>query len=111
MFTFVPNKQFGQLITISPHLLTMLKTTNAEFQSIQLWFTDQNNRPLEIEGKYYTNNWVDIIKMRYSTEPKYRKYVKGYGFLSFATKFGDKYGERLMDTATKIRNRCCKNCF
>ena len=41
LFTFVPNKQFGQLITISPHLLTMLKTTNAEFQSIQLWFTDR----------------------------------------------------------------------
>ena len=49
LFTFVPNKQFGQLITISPHSLTMLKTTNTEFQSIQLWFTDQNNRPLEIE--------------------------------------------------------------
>ena len=48
-FTFVPNKLFDQLITISRHLLTMLKTTNAEFQSIQLWFTDQNNRPLEIE--------------------------------------------------------------
>ena len=48
LFVFVPNKQFGQLITTSPHLLTMLKTTNAEFQSIQLWFTDQNNRPLEI---------------------------------------------------------------
>ena len=31
LFTFVPNKQFGQLITIAPHLLTMLKTTNAEF--------------------------------------------------------------------------------
>ena len=29
LFTFVPNKQFGQLITISPHLLIMLKTTNA----------------------------------------------------------------------------------
>ena len=27
----------------------MLKITNAEFQSIQLWSTDQNNRPLEIE--------------------------------------------------------------
>ena len=27
----------------------MLKTTNAEVQSIQLWFTDKNNRPLEIE--------------------------------------------------------------
>ena len=49
LFTFVPNKQFGQLITISPHSLTMLKTTNTEFQSIQVWFTDQNNRPLEIE--------------------------------------------------------------
>ena len=49
MFSFVPNKHFGQLIIISPRLLTMLKTTNAEFQSIQVWFTDQNNRPLEIE--------------------------------------------------------------
>ena len=48
LFVFVPNKQFGQLITTSSHLLTMLKTTNAEFQFIQVWFTDQNNRPLEI---------------------------------------------------------------
>ena len=39
--------------------------------------------------------------MRYSTEPKYRKYVKGYGFLSFARKFGAKYGKKLMDTTTK----------
>ena len=39
--------------------------------------------------------------MRYSPEPKYRKYVKGYGFLSFAKKFGDKYGKILMDAATK----------
>ena len=39
--------------------------------------------------------------MRYSTEPKFRKCVKGYGFLSFARKFGDKYGKKLMDTATK----------
>ena len=49
LFTFVPTKQFGQLITISPHLLTMLKTTNTKFQSIQVWFTDQNNRPRVIE--------------------------------------------------------------
>ena len=27
----------------------MLKTTNAEFQSVELWFTDQNNIPFEIE--------------------------------------------------------------
>ena len=49
LFTFVPNKQFGQLVTISVHSLTMLKTTNTEFQSIEVWFTDQSNRPLEIE--------------------------------------------------------------
>ena len=40
--------------------------------------------------------------MRYSLEPTYRKYVKGYGFLSFARNFGDKYGKKLMDTAKKV---------
>ena len=49
LFTFVPNKQFGQLITITPHSPTMLKTINAEFLFIEIWFTDQNNRSLEIE--------------------------------------------------------------
>ena len=39
--------------------------------------------------------------MRYSIEPKFRKYVKGYGFLSFAKSFGNKYGKKLIDTATK----------
>ena len=37
--------------------------------------------------------------MRHSLEPEYRKYVKGYGFLSFARNFGDRYGKKLMDTA------------
>ena len=32
--------------------------------------------------------------MRYSLEPKYRKYVQRYSFLSFARKFGDKYGKK-----------------
>ena len=49
LFTFASNNQLAQLVTISTHLLTMLKTTNAKFQSIQVWFTDQNDRPLEIE--------------------------------------------------------------
>ena len=49
LFTFVPNKQFGQLITITPHSPAILKTTNAEFSFIEIWFTYQNNRPLEIE--------------------------------------------------------------
>ena len=49
LFTFVSNKTFGQLITITPHSPTMLKITNAEFSFIKIWFTDQYNRPLEIE--------------------------------------------------------------
>ena len=39
--------------------------------------------------------------MRYSAEPRFIKYVKGYGFLSFSKKFRDEYGKKLMDTAAK----------
>ena len=49
LLTFVPDKLFGQLITITPHSPTMLKTVNAKFSFIEIWLTDQNNRPLEKE--------------------------------------------------------------
>ena len=49
LFTFVPSKQFGQLISVAPHSLTMLSTANKEFPFIEVWFTDQNSQPLEIE--------------------------------------------------------------
>ena len=49
LFNFVPNKQFEQLINISSNSLTMLGTTNTEFSFIEVWFTDQNSEPLEIE--------------------------------------------------------------
>ena len=39
--------------------------------------------------------------MRYSAEPRFRKYIKGYGFLSFARKSGDKCGKKIMDTVKK----------
>ena len=48
--------------------------------------------------------------MRHSLEPEYRKYIKGYGFSSFARNFGNKYGksmissknvQKLIDGATK----------
>ena len=43
--------------------------------------------------------------MRYSVQPRERRYVKGYGFLSFAKNIGknvsNKYGQKLVDTATK----------
>ena len=50
--------------------------------------------------------------MRYSIEPRERRHVKGYGFLSIARNFGthaakvakntsDKYSQKLVDTAKK----------
>ena len=47
--------------------------------------------------------------MRYSTEPRFRKYFGGYGFLSFARNFGNKYGKKLMDIATKTGTDAAKN--
>ena len=49
LFTFVPTKQYGQLINISLKSLFFLKTMNTEFSEIEVWFTDQNNNALEIE--------------------------------------------------------------
>ena len=49
LLTFVPNKQYGRLISISPNSLIFLKTMNTEFSEIEIWCTDQNNNSLEIE--------------------------------------------------------------
>ena len=49
LFTLVHDKQFGQLMIIKPHSPTVLKTTNAKFSFIKVWFTDQDNKPLDIE--------------------------------------------------------------
>ena len=49
LFSFVPNKQFGELIIISPHSLTMVNTVNTEFSFVEVWFTDQTSKALEIE--------------------------------------------------------------
>ena len=49
LFTFVPTKQYGQLISISPHSLVFLKTMNTDFSEIEIWFTNQNNNALETE--------------------------------------------------------------
>ena len=46
--------------------------------------------------------------MRYLTQSKFRKNVKGYDFLSFARKIGDKYGKKLIDTATKTGMNAAK---
>ena len=51
LYTFIPNKPFGQLLDISPKNFIYLKTFNSEFSYIEIWFTDQNSKPLEIEDK------------------------------------------------------------
>ena len=51
LYTFVPNKSFGQLLDISPNNFTFLKTFDSEFLYIELWFADQISKPLEIEDK------------------------------------------------------------
>ena len=44
LFTFVPNKEFRQLINTSPHSSTMMNTVNTEFFSAEVWFTDQASK-------------------------------------------------------------------
>ena len=51
LHTFVPNRPFGSLLEISPTNIIFLKTFNTEFQEIEVWFTDQNSQPLQIEGR------------------------------------------------------------
>ena len=49
LFCFVPNKQFGQLINISENTFPMMNTVNTEFSHIEVWFTNQFSKPLEVE--------------------------------------------------------------
>ena len=49
LFIYFPNKQFGQLINISPHSLTMMNTVNTKFSFAEIWCTDQARKALEIE--------------------------------------------------------------
>ena len=59
LYTFVPNKPYGSLLEISPTSHIFLKTFNSEYSKIIVWFTDQNNKPLEIEDKI---NLTMVIK-------------------------------------------------
>ena len=49
LYTFVPNKRFGQLISVHFSFFIELKTADAEFNFIEVWFTDQANNLLQIE--------------------------------------------------------------
>ena len=49
LYTFVSSKQFKQIINVSPHSWTILNNINTKLTFIEIWFTDQNSKPLEIE--------------------------------------------------------------
>ena len=46
--------------------------------------------------------------MRYLIEPRDSIYVKGYGFLSFAKKLSNKYGQKLLDSTKKYTTDAIK---
>ena len=51
LYTYIPNESFGQLLDISPKNVIFLKTFNSLFSYMEVWLTDQNSNPLEIEDK------------------------------------------------------------
>ena len=55
LYKFIRNKSFGTLFEISPTNHIFKKIFKLEFQTIRVWFTDQNSLPLEIEVK------IDLI--------------------------------------------------
>ena len=52
LLSIVPNNHFGQLINISPNSLTMMNTINTEFSHVEIWFTNQASKALEIEDNF-----------------------------------------------------------
>ena len=102
LYAFVANKTFGSLLEISLTNQVFLKTFNSEFQEVKIWFTDQTSKPLELEDKINITliiKYLNDIKMCYSIEPREKRYVKGYVFLSFAIIFNDKYGKSLRNAS------------
>ena len=71
LYTFVPNKSFGQLLDISLENFIFLKTFNSEFLYIEVY---RNSNPLEIEDK------INITLVISSVQPRDRLFVKGYDF-------------------------------
>ena len=51
LYTFISNKPFGSLLKISPTNHIFIKIFNSEFETIEVWFTDQNSEQLEIEDR------------------------------------------------------------
>ena len=70
LFTFVPNKEFGEILKISPHVFTMMNTVNTEFSSLEVWFPDQASKALQIEDN------VNLTLIKHKNEILNRNYIK-----------------------------------
>ena len=61
LYSFVPHKSFGKLLSVQLQELIRTKTTDSIFVYIEIWFTDQDNNPLQIED---TANVSSVIQSR-----------------------------------------------
>ena len=73
LYSFIPNKSFGQLLDVSPKNFIFLKTFYSEFSYIEVWFIDQNSKPLESEDKI---NIILVINESVKYKKWYVKYKK-----------------------------------
>ena len=100
MYPFVPNKSFGQLLYILPKTFTFLKTFISEISFIEVWFADQNSKPLETEDKVnitlVVNESAKYEKlMRYLVQPTDGIFVNSYRFLCFAKNMGENISKNI----------------
>ena len=63
LFSFVPNSRFGSLLSITPQVLKYCDTVDSIFNYIEISFTDQNSRPLQIDDDI---TFLIIIKNQYT---------------------------------------------
>ena len=59
LYTFFPDKSFGQLLDVSRENFIFLKTFDSEVSCIEVWFTDQNL--LEIKDKINISLITSIV--------------------------------------------------
>ena len=59
LYTFIPHKQFGNLLEVAPTTFLILKIFNSEFQTIEKIFIDQSSQALEKEDRI---NLTKVIK-------------------------------------------------
>ena len=59
LYIFTPNKSYTYLLNVESSNLVFLKTYNIVFDEIIIIFTDQYNRPLEIEDNVNLTLLID----------------------------------------------------